>query len=107
MFNVASAAPTLAGATTTWAFNISNTVGPWLGGLVIGAGWGYPAVAWTAAALAALAVGTTAVASRLHRRSTATESGTRVVASSADSAPKAAAPAKTETTTAAGPCSTT
>ncbi|WEV27149.1 MFS transporter [Streptomyces sp. 71268] len=106
MFNVASAAPTLAGATTTSAFNIGNTVGPWLGGLVIGAGWGYPAVAWTAAALAALAVGTTAVASRLHRRSATAEPGTRVVASSADSTPKAAALAKAETTTAAESCST-
>ncbi|MEV0282263.1 Cmx/CmrA family chloramphenicol efflux MFS transporter [Streptomyces sp. NPDC050610] len=82
MFNVASAAPTLAGATTTAAFNIGNTVGPWLGGLVIGAGWGYPAVAWTGAALAALAVCTTAVASRLHR---ATGTPSRLVASSAES----------------------
>ncbi|MCC3779255.1 Cmx/CmrA family chloramphenicol efflux MFS transporter [Streptomyces sp. UNOB3_S3] len=67
MFNVANAAPTLAGATTTSAFNIGNTVGPWLGGLVISAGWGYPAVAWLGAGLAAAALGTTAVASRLHR----------------------------------------
>ncbi|MDT0453943.1 Cmx/CmrA family chloramphenicol efflux MFS transporter [Streptomyces hesseae] len=66
MFNVANAAPTLAGATTTSAFNIGNTVGPWLGGLVISAGWGYPAVAWLGAVLAVLALGTTAVASRLH-----------------------------------------
>ncbi|MFF4156154.1 Cmx/CmrA family chloramphenicol efflux MFS transporter [Streptomyces sp. NPDC001678] len=66
MFNVANAAPTLAGATTTSAFNIGNTVGPWLGGLVISAGWGYPAVAGLGALLAVLALGTTAVASRLH-----------------------------------------
>ncbi|MEU3353481.1 Cmx/CmrA family chloramphenicol efflux MFS transporter [Streptomyces sp. NPDC037389] len=66
MFNVANAAPTLAGATTTSAFNIGNTVGPWLGGLVISAGWGYPAVAGLGAVLAVLALGTTAVASRLH-----------------------------------------
>ncbi|MBB4891906.1 DHA1 family chloramphenicol resistance protein-like MFS transporter [Streptomyces olivoverticillatus] len=79
MFNVAGAAPTLAGATTTAAFNIGNTVGPWLGGLVIGAGWGYPAVAWLAAGLATLAVGTTAVASRLHRGAEAS----RIVAASA------------------------
>lgn len=79
MFNVAGAAPTLAGATTTAAFNIGNTVGPWLGGLVIGAGWGYPAVAWLAAGLATLAVGTTAVASRLHRGAEAS----RIVVASA------------------------
>ncbi|CAM5625414.1 MULTISPECIES: Cmx/CmrA family chloramphenicol efflux MFS transporter [Streptomyces] len=80
MFNVAHAAPTLAGATTTSAFNMGNTVGPWLGGLVIGAGWGYPAVAWTGALLAALGVVTTVVALRLHRA----RSASRVVASSQD-----------------------
>ncbi|MGH3312448.1 MAG: Cmx/CmrA family chloramphenicol efflux MFS transporter, partial [Streptomyces sp.] len=68
MFNVADAAPTLAGATVTAAFNIGNTVGPWLGGLVISAGWGYPAVAWTGAALAAAGVAATAVASRAQQR---------------------------------------
>ncbi len=67
MFNVANAAPTLAGATTTAAFNIGNTLGPWLGGLAIGAHWGYPSVAWTGSALAAVAVAVTAVAFRLHR----------------------------------------
>ncbi|MFD7505786.1 Cmx/CmrA family chloramphenicol efflux MFS transporter [Streptomyces sp. NPDC059850] len=76
MFNVANAAPTLAGATTTSAFNIGNTVGPWLGGLVIDAGWGYPAVAWTGAALAGTGIVTTALAARLHRR----EGASRVVA---------------------------
>ncbi|MFI9721370.1 Cmx/CmrA family chloramphenicol efflux MFS transporter [Streptomyces sp. NPDC052396] len=65
MFNVADAAPTLAGATTTAAFNIGNTVGPWLGGLVISAGWGYPAVAWTACGLAVLALAIEALAARL------------------------------------------
>ncbi|MGW2325492.1 Cmx/CmrA family chloramphenicol efflux MFS transporter [Streptomyces sp. NPDC001700] len=77
MFNVANAAPTLAGATTTSAFNIGNTVGPWLGGLVIDAGWGYPAVAWTGAALAGTGIVTTALAARLHR----TEGASRVIAS--------------------------
>ncbi|MFJ5674527.1 Cmx/CmrA family chloramphenicol efflux MFS transporter [Streptomyces sp. NPDC093097] len=67
MFNVANAAPTLAGATTTAAFNIGNTLGPWLGGVTISAGWGYPSVAWTGAALAAVAVLTTALAYRMHR----------------------------------------
>ncbi|MFB7633144.1 Cmx/CmrA family chloramphenicol efflux MFS transporter [Streptomyces sp. NPDC056149] len=82
MFNVANAAPTLAGATTTAAFNIGNTLGPWLGGLAISAGWGYPSVAWTGAALAAVAVLTTAVAYRLHRAT----GRSRVVASSAGGA---------------------
>ncbi|MFC0599998.1 Cmx/CmrA family chloramphenicol efflux MFS transporter [Streptomyces palmae] len=74
MFQVAGAAPTLAGATTTSAFNIGNTVGPWLGGLVIGAGLGYPAVAWTSVGMAALAVAALVAASRLHRLRTGTAS---------------------------------
>ncbi|MBA0053919.1 MFS transporter [Streptomyces sp. AJS327] len=71
MFNVADAAPTLAGATATASFNIGNTIGPWLGGLVISAGWGYQAVAWTGAALAAAGVLVTAYASRVHQRTAA------------------------------------
>ncbi|AJT65071.3 Chloramphenicol resistance protein [Streptomyces lydicus] len=84
MFNVANAAPTLAGATTTAAFNIGNTLGPWLGGLAIGAHWGYPSVAWTGAALAAGAVVVTAVAFRLHRSA---DHRSTLVASSAGVAP--------------------
>ncbi|MDJ1137507.1 MFS transporter [Streptomyces iconiensis] len=79
MFNVANAAPTLAGATTTASFNIGNTVGPWFGGVVISAGWGYQAVAWVGAAMAALGVGATALASRVHR----THERSRVVTGSA------------------------
>ncbi|MDG9704215.1 Cmx/CmrA family chloramphenicol efflux MFS transporter [Streptomyces sp. DH37] len=78
MFDVAGAAPTLAGATTTSAFNIGNTLGPWVGGLVINAGWGYTGVAWVSALLAAAAVGATVAAARWHRRTAAT----RVVAGS-------------------------
>ncbi|WP_055546608.1 Cmx/CmrA family chloramphenicol efflux MFS transporter [Streptomyces sp. NBRC 110028] len=83
MFNVANAAPTLAGATATSAFNIGNTLGPWLGGLVIDAGWGYPAVAWTGAALAGTGIVTTAFAARLHRA----EGPSRVVATGQASVP--------------------
>ncbi|MFD4713269.1 Cmx/CmrA family chloramphenicol efflux MFS transporter [Streptomyces sp. NPDC056637] len=67
MFNVAGAAPTLAGATTTAAFNLGNTGGPWLGGTVIDAGLGYPATAWAGAAMTVTAIGATAVSLRLHR----------------------------------------
>ncbi|MET7662305.1 Cmx/CmrA family chloramphenicol efflux MFS transporter [Streptomyces sp. NPDC005373] len=77
MFNVAGAAPTLAGATTTAAFNLGNTGGPWLGGTVIDAGLGYPATAWAGAAMTATAIGATAVSLRLHRGS-----ATKLVASS-------------------------
>ncbi|MFB9552937.1 Cmx/CmrA family chloramphenicol efflux MFS transporter [Streptomyces roseoviridis] len=67
MFNVAGAAPTLAGATTTAAFNLGNTGGPWLGGTVIDAGLGYASPAWAGAAMALLALGTVAVSLRLTR----------------------------------------
>lgn len=100
MFNVADAAPTLAGATVTAAFNIGNTTGPWLGGLVIGAGWGYSAVSWTGAALAAAGVAATAAASLAHRRATrATRPSSPYTASMPDhldgrvSVPAAEAPA--------------
>lgn len=56
-FYLAEGAPTLAGAANTSAFNIGNTVGPWLGGLTITAGHGYPSVAWVATALSAAALG--------------------------------------------------
>ncbi|MFC8915897.1 Cmx/CmrA family chloramphenicol efflux MFS transporter [Streptomyces sp. NPDC047821] len=77
MFNVAGAAPTLAGATTTAAFNLGNTGGPWLGGTVIDAGLGFPSTAWAGAAMTVLGLVAAAVALRLHR------SPSRVVSRSA------------------------
>lgn len=79
MFNVAGAAPTLAGATTTAAFNLGNTGGPWLGGTVIDAGLGYAATAWAGAAMTVAALGLTAIALRLDRRTP--PRATRVIAS--------------------------
>ncbi|WP_052499703.1 Cmx/CmrA family chloramphenicol efflux MFS transporter [Streptomyces vietnamensis] len=67
MFNVAGAAPTLAGATTTAAFNLGNTGGPWLGGTVIDADLGYASTAWAGAAMTALGLATAAVALKLHK----------------------------------------
>ncbi|MCY0927409.1 MFS transporter [Streptomyces sp. H27-H1] len=79
MFNVAGAAPTLAGATTTAAFNLGNTGGPWLGGTVIDAGYGYSATAWAGGAMTVTAIALGLAALRLDRR---TGHPTRVVASS-------------------------
>ncbi|MBT2455120.1 Cmx/CmrA family chloramphenicol efflux MFS transporter [Streptomyces sp. ISL-86] len=84
MFNVAGAAPTLAGATTTAAFNLGNTGGPWLGGTVIDAGYGFSATAWAGAAMTLTAIALGVVALRLDRR-TPPRAG-RVVASSASAA---------------------
>jgi len=55
-FAVAGNAPTLVGASTTAAFNVGNTVGPWLGGESIDAGLGYPSVAWVSVGLGAATV---------------------------------------------------
>ncbi|MFG3274575.1 Cmx/CmrA family chloramphenicol efflux MFS transporter [Streptomyces luteogriseus] len=58
----AQGAPTLAGGFATAAFNVGAAVGPWAGGAVIGAGFGYRAPVWVSAGLVALAfviVGTT------------------------------------------------
>ncbi|MFE9931434.1 Cmx/CmrA family chloramphenicol efflux MFS transporter [Streptomyces sp. NPDC005533] len=79
MFNVAGAAPTLAGATTTAAFNLGNTGGPWLGGTVIDAGLGFAATAWAGGAMTITAIALAVAALRLDRRRS---SPTRVVASS-------------------------
>ncbi|WP_188271352.1 MULTISPECIES: Cmx/CmrA family chloramphenicol efflux MFS transporter [unclassified Streptomyces] len=67
MFNVAGAAPTLAGATTTAAFNLGNTSGPWLGGAVIDADLGYASTAWAGAAMTALGLAAVVLSLRLTR----------------------------------------
>lgn len=69
MFNIAAAAPTLAAATATAAFNAGNTLGPWLGGVVIDADFGFAATAWAGAAMAVVGIGLVVLALRCHRRS--------------------------------------
>lgn len=85
MFNVAGAAPTLAAATTTAAFNLGNTGGPWLGGTVIDAGLGFASTAWAGAAMTAVGLGVAAVALKLSRR---TPGDGHVVAGSPATAPE-------------------
>ncbi|MBP0934916.1 MULTISPECIES: Cmx/CmrA family chloramphenicol efflux MFS transporter [unclassified Streptomyces] len=92
MFNVAGAAPTLAGATTTAAFNLGNTGGPWLGGAVIDAGRGFAATAWAGAAMTVTAIALAALALRLDRRTP--QGPARVVASGGAAVTTAAAPAR-------------
>ncbi|MFC9424842.1 Cmx/CmrA family chloramphenicol efflux MFS transporter [Streptomyces sp. NPDC056987] len=67
MFNIAAAAPTLAGATTTAAFNLGNTGGPWLGGTVIDADLGFASTAWAGAAMTLVAIALAALSLRFHR----------------------------------------
>ncbi|WP_107459805.1 Cmx/CmrA family chloramphenicol efflux MFS transporter [Streptomyces colonosanans] len=73
LFNVAGAAPTLAGATTTAAFNLGNAGGPWLGGAVIDAGLGFSSTAWAGAAITATGMGAVALSLRLQRRGQASK----------------------------------
>ncbi|GAA1305781.1 Cmx/CmrA family chloramphenicol efflux MFS transporter [Pseudonocardia xinjiangensis] len=68
VFALAGAAPTLASATNTSAFNVGNSLGPALGGLAIGAGWGLTAPAYLGVLLAAAAIAVALVSWRLDRR---------------------------------------
>ncbi|TRO61220.1 Cmx/CmrA family chloramphenicol efflux MFS transporter [Streptomyces sp. IB201691-2A2] len=52
----ATDAPTLAGGFATAAFNVGGALGPWLGGLAIGAGLGYRSPVWVSVVLVGLAL---------------------------------------------------
>lgn len=69
VFQHAGDAPTLASAVNVSAFNVGNAVGPWFGGLVIAAGWGYLSPVWVSLALVGLALFWAGVSWRLERRS--------------------------------------
>jgi DHA1 family inner membrane transport protein len=66
----ARSAPTLASAVNIAAFNIGNTVGPWLSGIVIDAGYGYRALPFVGAGLAAAALAASIVSWHLRSSST-------------------------------------
>jgi DHA1 family chloramphenicol resistance protein-like MFS transporter len=68
VFSLAGQAPTLATAINFSAFNVGITIGPWLGGLAIDAGAGYPALGWIAVALGLVALGTVVLAAQLPVR---------------------------------------
>ncbi|MEV0644016.1 Cmx/CmrA family chloramphenicol efflux MFS transporter [Phytomonospora sp. NPDC050363] len=57
----AGSAPTLAGGFATAAFNVGGALGPWLGGLTIGAGLGFRSPLWVSAGLVATALAVVAV----------------------------------------------
>lgn len=75
VLSLAQDAPTLAAATNFSAFNVGITAGPWLGGLVIDAGYGYAATAWIGAALGAVALGTVALGASSRRADQASQRG--------------------------------
>ncbi|MFB9621948.1 Cmx/CmrA family chloramphenicol efflux MFS transporter [Nonomuraea helvata] len=67
----ATDAPTLAGGFATAALNVGATLGPWLGGVTIGAGLGLRSPLWVSALLVAAALVTAAVAHAVGRPSSA------------------------------------
>lgn len=68
VFQLAGAAPTLASAANTAAFNVGNTVGPIAGGIAITAGYGYSAPSWIAVALIAVSILLAVASSAADRR---------------------------------------
>mgnify|MGYP003134909589 FL=1 len=54
LMDVAGEAQTLAAASNHSAFNVANALGPWLGGLAISAGLGWPSTGYIGAATAAV-----------------------------------------------------
>ena len=70
VMQVARDAPNLAGSFATAAFNTGATLGPWLGGEALAAGFGYRSPVWVSAGLAVVAFGI-AAGWRVHERRTA------------------------------------
>lgn len=68
VFIFAGAAPTLAAGINVSAFNLGNAVGPWVGGTVIAAGFGFRAPVWAAIGLAVLAFGIAGISAVVERR---------------------------------------
>jgi MFS transporter, DHA1 family, chloramphenicol resistance protein len=68
VFALAPAASTLGAAGNVASFNVGITAGPWLGGLAIGAGMGYPSAAWIGAGLGVVALGAVGWSHALQRR---------------------------------------
>ncbi|WP_424215465.1 Cmx/CmrA family chloramphenicol efflux MFS transporter [Streptomyces sp. BI20] len=110
MFEVATIAPTLGAATTTAAFNLGNTGGPWLGGAVIDAGLGFAATAWAGAAMTVTALALAFWARRIADRTPGgPDRATRRVTGSAPAVPATPAPAADparHTVTTTGPAAT-
>jgi DHA1 family chloramphenicol resistance protein-like MFS transporter len=68
IFALAGSAPTLTSAANVSAFNVGNTIGPWVGGIALAAGAGLRAPAWLGAVLATGALGLGLLSRHLDRR---------------------------------------
>jgi len=71
LMDVAGDAQALAAAAHHSAFNIANALGPWLGGLAIGAGFGFTSTGWIGAALSLGGLAVFLLALALQRRGSA------------------------------------
>ncbi|GAA4237361.1 DHA1 family chloramphenicol resistance protein-like MFS transporter [Streptosporangium album] len=69
VLHLAADAPTLAGGSATAAFNVGATIGPWFGGLAIGAGFGFRSPVWVSALLMVLALAAAGVVPVVRRAS--------------------------------------
>lgn len=63
-------APSLASSSNHSALNIANGAGAWLGGLAIGAGWGFTSTAWVGVALSLAGLAVAALSVLVDRRRT-------------------------------------
>ena len=70
LLDVAGKGQALAAALNHSAFNTANALGPWLGGLVLGAGWGWTSTGWVAVGLASGGLAIWVVAALVDRRGT-------------------------------------
>jgi DHA1 family inner membrane transport protein len=68
LMQVAGTAQTLAAASNHAALNLANALGAWVGGAVIGAGYGYTAPSWVGVGLAALGLLILGASLLVHRR---------------------------------------
>ncbi|WP_303746601.1 MFS transporter [Stenotrophomonas pigmentata] len=74
LMDAAGEAQTLAAASNHAAFNTANALGPWLGGMAIGAGYGHASTGYVGAATAAVGLLLWGIAVMLQRRaSTSTQ----------------------------------
>lgn len=68
MMEKAKGAPALAAAANIAGFNLGNAIGAWMGGLAIGAGYGYTSPNWVGALLAASGLAVAAISGSFERR---------------------------------------
>ncbi|MFC5183172.1 MFS transporter [Actinomadura harenae] len=68
VLDVAKGAPTMASAANIAAFNLGNTIGPFLAGITIDAGFGYTSTGWVGGLLGVGGFAFVVVSALLHRR---------------------------------------